>query len=180
MSDRGGSGFHSGGGGGFNSGGGSGNHGGRPDSSNHGQGGGGFHAGGGQGGGGGGGFHAGEFQIVSHLSGLYLGVNKHNELIMHRGGGHDAVKWSWEGNMIKNKNGLVMDIMDHSEDDGAKVSVFLANAGPNQQWKLENDQIVSLMNGKVLDIMDSNMEPGAEVKMWTRGRNSPNQKWKIQ
>ena len=60
------------------------------------------------------------------------------------------------------------------------MSVFPAHGGTNQQWKIEDEHIVSLMNGKVLDIMDSNLEPGAEVKMWMRGDGTSNQKWEIQ
>ena len=62
---------------------------------------------------------------MSHLSDLYLGINKHNELEMHRGSGHDAVMWSWDGNMIKNRNGLVMDINDHNEDDGTHLDSYI-------------------------------------------------------
>ena len=55
---------------------------------------------------------------MSHMNSLFLGINKHNELMMHRGGGHEDVKWTWDGNMIKNSNGLVMDIGNSSDDDG--------------------------------------------------------------
>ena len=62
--------------------------------------------------------------MMSHLNGLYLGINNHNELMMHSEGGQDAVKWSWDGNMIKNKNGLVMDISGSNKDNGIHLISF--------------------------------------------------------
>merc|ERR1711892_228707 len=109
--------------------------GGHHDGGHHGGGhhGGGHHEGGHHGGHGGGhqGNHGGghngggkHFHIVSHLNGLYLGLDRSDNLCMNIKSREDSLKWRWDGKKLKNKTGLVLDIDVNNQKPGAKVSGY--------------------------------------------------------
>ena len=63
-----------------------------------------------------------------------------------------AQLWTWRGNCIVNKQGLVLDINRGSSSSEAKVIAWSHHGGKNQQWKMVGNKIISLMHGMCLDI----------------------------
>jgi len=117
---------------------------------------------------------------VSHLNGLYLGLDRSNNLCMNIKSREDCLKWKWEGSVLKNKTGLVLDLDVNNQKPGAKVSGYNYHGGPNQQWRMERDHIVNQSTGMVLDILNNDRNPGAAVKVWNKGHHSQNQMWRIE
>jgi len=103
-----------------------------------------------------------------------------NNLCMNIKSREDGLKWKWEGRILKNKTGLVLDIDVNNQRPGARVCGYNEHGGENQHWKMDMNHIISEHSGLVLDVLDNNRNPGAAVKAWTRGHQSPNQMWKIE
>merc|ERR1711942_578704 len=122
----------------------------------------------------------GYFHIVSHLNGLYLGLDSSNNLCMNTKSREDSLKWRWEGKILKNKTGLVLDIDVNNQHPGARVCGYNQHGGENQLWRMDKNHIISEHSDLVLDIMDNNRNPGAQVKAWTRGHHCQNQMWNIE
>jgi len=114
------------------------------------------------------------------MNGLYLGLDGSNNLCMNIKSREDCLKWRWEGKILKNKTGLVMDIDVNNQNPGARVCGYNQHGGENQHWRMDRNHIISEHSGLVLDIMNNNMNPGAAVKAWTRGHHSKNQMWNIE
>merc|ERR1711892_509767 len=168
-----GGGNHGGHGGGNHGGHGGGHHGGHHEGGNHSHHDGGHHHGDNHQGG-------GYFHIVSHLNGLYLGLDRSNNLCMNVKSRDDCLKWKWEGKILKSKTGLVLDIDVNNQRPGAKVCGYNEHGGANQHWRMDKEHIISDHSGLVLDILNNDRNPGAAVKAWTRGHHSQNQLWKIE
>ena len=63
---------------------------------------------------------------MSHLNGLYLGLDRSNNLCMNIKSRDDCLKWKWEGKILKNKTGLVLDLDVNNEKQG-KIRLNLYN-----------------------------------------------------
>ena len=61
---------------------------------------------------------------MSHLNGLYLGLDSSNNLCMNTRSREDSLKWRWEGKILKNKTGLVLDIDVNNQHPGNIVNIF--------------------------------------------------------
>ena len=63
----------------------------------------------------------------------------------------DTQLWRWDGNCLVNKQGLAADI--EYEDKKATTPVILSSqtGNKNQQWKLDNGEIRSMLNDLVMD-----------------------------
>lgn len=116
---------------------------------------------------------------MSHLNGLYLGLDRSNNLCMNIKSRDDCLKWKWEGKILKNKTGLVLDLDVNNQKQGGNICGYNEHGGANQHWRMDREQIISESSGMVLDILNNNRNPGAVVKAWTRG-NGQNQKWRME
>lgn len=75
----------------------------------------------------------------------------------------------------------VLDVSGISQDDGAKVIVWSANGGANQQWKLSATdsgyyKLIAQHSNKVLDVAAAGTADGPPVQQWT-DRSGLNQQW---
>ena len=58
------------------------------------------------------------------MNGLYLGLDGSNNLCMNIKSREDCLKWRWEGKILKNKTGLVMDIDVNNQNPGNITTQF--------------------------------------------------------
>jgi hypothetical protein len=80
--------------------------------------------------------------------------------------------------VIKNKNGLVLDVSGNSKNDNAAIITFNQNNGDNQRFKLEqlsdlSYKITAVHSNKAMTVNDKNKVVQSSWK------NTDEQKWKI-
>ena len=92
-------------------------------------------------------------------NGYFLGIDSRNNLYAFKppsSGGTIGDEFLWQWNkaalVTKRKRPFVVNIKWSNNKRGARVNVQGYTGGLNQQWKVEDGQIVSKMNGKVLDM----------------------------
>jgi hypothetical protein len=69
----------------------------------------------------------------------------------HKTDGAWYQRWTWEGNMMKNERGLVMDVSGAKDVDGQNVIVWKAHGKQNQQWLVEYVDADTIQNGMIPD-----------------------------
>ena len=72
----------------------------------------------------------------------------------------------------------MLDIKGGNQSAGANAISWSHHGGKNQQWKVEGDNIVSLLNGLVLDIKGASKKSLAEIILWP-SHNGDNQAWQF-
>merc|ERR1712183_289051 len=128
------------------------------------------------------------FRIVSQLNDLCLGLNENNEAIMMtKESGNDSQLWlSHEGKSFINKLGKALDVKESRKERGTEVLGWTHHGGPNQQWRLNGEHLVSHVEGKdegegtdlVLDVAWSQTAPGSKVQVWSNN-GTVAQKWTL-
>merc|ERR1711915_824460 len=122
----------------------------------------------------------GYFLIVSQLNSLCLALDDNNRLVTSIKSRENRLWWRWEGGILRNKTGLVLDIEGSNMKPGARVLGYSFHGGSNQQWRMEGGNILSKTSGLALDILNNNVNPGATVSVWTKGHQSKNQMWTME
>ena len=82
-------------------------------------------------------------------------------------------------------SGKVLDVLDASKLDGARIQQWKLNGNVAQHWKIEPVPgapgyytLTSRCSGKVLDVLDASKLDGAKIQQWKRNGNFA-QHWKI-
>jgi hypothetical protein len=82
-------------------------------------------------------------------------------------------------------SGKVLDVLEASKLDGAKIQQWKLNGNVAQQWKIEPVKgapgyyiLTSRCSGKVLDVVDASNRDGAKIQQWSLNGNTA-QHWKI-
>jgi hypothetical protein len=82
-------------------------------------------------------------------------------------------------------SGKVLDVLDASKKDGAKIQQWSLNGNIAQHWKIDPVQgapgyytLTARCSGKVLDVLDASTQEGAKVQQWSLNGNIA-QHWKI-
>jgi len=82
-------------------------------------------------------------------------------------------------------SGKVLDVLDASKLDGAKIQQWKLNGNVAQHWKIEPVAsapgfytLTSRCSGKVLDVLDASTQDGAKIQQWKLNGNAA-QHWKI-
>jgi len=82
-------------------------------------------------------------------------------------------------------SGKVLDVIDASKQDGAKIQQWKLNGNPAQHWKIEPVAsapgfytLTSRSSGKVLDVLDASTQDGAMIQQWSLNGNAA-QHWRI-
>ncbi|WP_330180619.1 RICIN domain-containing protein [Nocardia sp. NBC_01503] len=87
--------------------------------------------------------------------------------------------------MIDNiASGKVLDVPNHSADNGIQIDQWSDNGGVNQQWELVDAggglvKIVNVESKKVLHVRDSKAANGVPVEQWDDHASDPSQTWKV-
>jgi hypothetical protein len=83
-------------------------------------------------------------------------------------------------------SGKVLDVLDASKLDGAKIQQWKLNGNVAQHWKIEPVMgspgfyiLTSRCSGKVLDVLDASKLDGAKIQQWGLNGNIA-QHWKIE
>ena len=65
---------------------------------------------------------------------------------------------------------------------GTELCGWEHHGGPNQQFRLEGQHLVSNLDGRelVLDIQGGSKLPGTPVILWTNERTQRNQMWRLE
>ena len=58
------------------------------------------------------------------MNGLYLGLDSSNNLCMKVKGKEDCIKWKWEGKILKNKTGFVLDLDVNNQRPGNRLNIY--------------------------------------------------------
>jgi len=91
--------------------------------------------------------------------------------------------WVYDNGYVKSRyNGLVLDIAGASKHKGAKVILYTAKGGRNQQWDFTPDgYLVSRDSGHVLDIPGGHLKNDVELIVYEKkdasNPDSLNQRW---
>jgi len=82
-------------------------------------------------------------------------------------------------------SGKVLDVLDASKLDGARIQQWKRNGNVAQHWKIEPVSgapgyyiLTSRCSGKVLDVLDASTQDGAKIQQWSLNGNAA-QHWKI-
>jgi len=82
-------------------------------------------------------------------------------------------------------SGKVLDVLDASKLDGAKIQQWKLNGNVAQHWKIEPVAgapgyyiLTSRCSGKVLDVLDASTQDGAKIQQWSLNGNAA-QHWRI-
>jgi peroxiredoxin len=83
-------------------------------------------------------------------------------------------------------SGKVLDVLDGSKADGAKIQQWKLNGNIAQHWKIEPVSgdpgyytLTAKCSGKVLDVLDGSKADGAKIQQWKLNGNQA-QHWKIE
>ena len=69
-----------------------------------------------------------------------------------------------------------IDITGANYSNGTPIQLYSCWGGANQQWQVENGQLVNPASGKCLDDPNSNTANGTQLDLWTCNGGS-NQQW---
>ena len=82
-------------------------------------------------------------------------------------------------------SGKVLDVLDASKQDGARIQQWRLNGNTAQHWKIEPASsapgyyiLTSRSSGKVLDVLDASTQDGAKIQQWRLNGNAA-QYWRI-
>lgn len=83
--------------------------------------------------------------------------------------------------LINKNNGAVADVSNCNRDNGAGISLFSSNRGPNQSWVITPASdgsyfIRAIQGGALLDVQNENRDEGGRVQMWERNESGA-QRW---
>jgi len=87
--------------------------------------------------------------------------------------------------LTSRSSGKVLDVLDASKLDGAKIQQWKLNGNVAQHWKIEPVAgapgyytLTSRCSGKVLDVLDASTQDGAKIQQWKLNGNAA-QHWRI-
>lgn len=140
----------------------------------------------------------GTYSFVSKCSGKYIDMkdggspSNGKDIIQYTGNNTSAQKWvlklqseAPEGTFFisyaANPN-YRLDVQNASADNGANLSLHVANGGANQQFALRKNgdgyyTVTNVHSGKQLDTADGSKANGANIQQW--GGTGVNQNWSI-
>ena len=109
------------------------------------------------------------FVIESKHGGMVLeidGEKPGSPIITSQKKGSDNQLWTWRGNTIVSKTGYALDMINQNRGTEIRVISWDHYGGRTQQWRMENDRIISKLNGLALDIKDGSRQTNADIILW--------------
>ena len=75
-----------------------------------------------------------------------------------------------------------MDVKDGNADAGTNIIAWKRHGGPNQQWKMKGDKIISEFNDMALDINGGSKASNINIIVWPlhSGDEVNNQSWELE
>ena len=109
------------------------------------------------------------FVIESKHSGLVLEIDGNkcgSRVTTTQKKGGDRQLWTWRYNTLVSKSGYALDMINQNRATEIRVISWDHFGGQTQQWRMENDKIISVLNGYAIDIKDGNREANADIILW--------------
>ena len=127
--------------------------------------------------------HESWYFIKSMHSGLVMDIAKGERggrIITYANNGGDNQLWTWKGNVLMSKTGYALDVQGANVTAGTNAISWDHHGKLNQQWKMDEDKIISSLNGMVLDIRGGSREEGADIILWpAKYGEINNQSWQL-
>ena len=78
--------------------------------------------------------------------------------------------------------GHVLDVKDGNAEQGTNIIAWKPHGGPNQQWKMKGDKIISEFNDMALDINGGSKDSNINIIAWRLSSETEvdNQSWELE
>jgi hypothetical protein len=120
------------------------------------------------------------WQPISFSSNTSMSMTWSNTLTIDAGAG-TITGSTKQFSFINHNSGKLMEVLNASTADGAKIDQFTQNGGNNQKWTFTYDgagfsEVVNVGSGKLLDVTSSSTADGTALIQFTEN-GGDNQKW---